>query len=486
MGVQNVLMVTSEYYGLVKSGGLADMAASLSEFHKADGKNLIAVMPFYSKLIREESLVEIPSMEVYMPEGVMLSSVRKIVRGNVDIYLIEYEDYFGRDGMYNDKNLEYEDNPKRFGYFSMATLCLCEAIGFEPDIIHCNDWQSALVPLYLSWKKQQGIQNFKSSKTLLTIHNGTFQGKYSPSFRHFLGLGIEPFINTPYEEFGHINLLKGGVILADWVNTVSPTYAEELLTPDGSHGLHQAYTGKNGCFSGILNGIDHSVWNPKIDPFIKKNYSDLDRRGKKECVKDLLATMGIKYEKNTLVVGMVTRLTHQKGIRHVIDMLSSIELEKIVFICLGDGDVEFTNQLNALHHTHPKNIFFYHGYDETLAHKIEAGSHIFIMPSLFEPCGLNQMYSLKYGTLPIVRSVGGLKDTVINFDYNLNGESNGFVFHEASSEALKNTFLWAADIFWNRAGHFNRMVARAMKANFGNEKCGGDYSQLYDKVFNLE
>ena len=482
---RKILIVASEYYGLVKSGGLADAVASLTKYLNTMGHETLIVVPYYAHMIPGVSSLAIPSLAVEMPMGTVRCAVRRQEVNGLAVHLIEHHQFFSRPGLYDYFGREYDDNPVRFSFFAMAALALCDELDFTPDIAHCHDWQTGMLPLYLSWRKAQGHGRFSKTKSLLTVHNGIFQGKFSAYHRGFLGLNNDSYPWNPYEDFGCINILKGGVHYADWVNTVSPNYATELQTPAGGHGLHLAFLSKDGRFSGIINGIDTNLWNPETDPYIKKNYSADDRSGKRNCTLDLLKSMGLKLIKGAPVVGLVSRLTSQKGFDYLISALYMLMYENIQFVILGEGEKHFVDQLNRLQHLNPTKVVFYHGYNEALAHKIEAGSHLFLMPSLFEPCGLNQLFSMRYGTLPIVRSVGGLKDSVKNFDYDINGESTGFVFDEPTPAAVCGTLQWAADTYRNRTGHFSKMVTRAMKADFSIEKSGRDYEILYTKIINL-
>ena len=472
-----LLFVTSEYEGLVKSGGLGDVSRSLSNALTKRGHEVVVVMPYYHQLISAKTELVFEGLYVKPGSNELGFSVYKLISADVTLYLIENHHYFDRPRLYDDGAVEYGDNPERFCLLSAAALKLAEVLEFYPDWVHCNDWQTALVPLYIR-RLAERDKNFAATRSLLTIHNGFFQGRYSAYFQGFLGLGLS-FNYREFEEYGYINLLKGGIELADFVNTVSPGYASELLSAEGGHGLATKYQTKSTKFKGILNGCDTENWNPRTDLFIAANYGSKTIELKQNCKQDLMREFGLGYMSNRPVIGIVSRLTEQKGFYYTIPALLGLLKHDITVVALGTGDLPIVNGMFYLKQLYPERFGWHLGYSDLLAHKIEAGSDFFLMPSLFEPCGLNQMYSQIYGTLPIVRSVGGLRDTVENCD-EVKKTGTGFVFETPSSEALYNTVLWAIEVFNNNKDQFSTMQKTAMNKDYSWDNAVKIYENLYN------
>jgi len=487
----SIIFASSEVDGFSKSGGLADVARALPLHLKSLGNDVRIVTPFY-RLIPEKHKTStiIPSLGVPMGSEEIWCTVRhKDLEGNVDgktisvpVYFIEHKHHFFRHGYYGDGSQAYPDNASRFGFFSKAVLQICRALDWTPDIFHSNDWHTALVPFYL---KQTQLENadFIKSRSVLTIHNAGYQGGAPGIFRHSLGIPLENFVLEMFEDYGHLNLLKGGINFADQVNTVSPGYAEELRTPLGSHGLHETYLRKGKNFSGILNGCDYDEWNPETDPHLPANFSAKDLAGKKECKQELQRLYGLPESSSIPIIGMVSRLTMQKGFDHLIPAMRGILRMDVQVVVLGSGEPWIANAFDQLQKEFSDKLGWYNGYNNELAHLIEAGSDMFLMPSLYEPCGLNQMYSLRYGTLPIVRRVGGLKDTVLQYDEST-GKGNGFIFNDPTSASVNNTVSWAVNTFYERPVHFRKMVKAAMKQRFTWKTAAKKYVALYQKSLN--
>jgi len=419
-----------------------------------------------------------------MGDGEEWCAVQTAENEGVPIYFIEANKYFERWGYYHDQDMnDFLDNPRRFGFLTRAALQLCRDIGFAPDIVHVHDWQTALGSAYLKiWHWNDPLLGAAAS--VLTIHNIAYQGVYDARDYSYLGLQWGNFTADKFEDHGKINLLKGGIRYADVVNTVSPTYARETLTPDGGHGLAPYLNDKGEGYVGILNGADYRLWDPATDRLIPQNYSLKDLSGKAVCKKELQKRFLLDVNPEIPLIGVVSRLAAQKGL----DLLAQ-SIERIVdsmlvqFVILGAGDKSLSHFFGTLPGRFPGRIGSYIGYDEELSHWIEAGSDFFLMPSLFEPCGLNQIYSLKYGTLPIVRATGGLEDTVQQYQER-DGSGTGFKFWEVSPSALYYTVGWAVSTFFDRKEHFEKMIRLAMQQDFSWERSARQYELLYEQALN--
>ncbi|MBC8257662.1 MAG: glycogen synthase [SAR324 cluster bacterium] len=487
--VLRIIFASAEVDGFSKSGGLADVARALPLHLKQLGHDVRIVTPFY-RSIPESHQTETIIHELGVPLGneEIWCAVRQTeLTGSVDgkavslpVYLIEHEHYFFRRGYYDDGLHEYPDNASRFAFFSKSVLQLCLALEWIPDIFHANDWHTALLPFYLR-QSQQALAEFTKSRSVLTIHNAGYQGNAPVIFRNSLEIAPEYFVAELFEDHGQLNLLKGGIHFADQVNTVSSGYAEEMRTPLGSHGLHQTYLNKGRNFCGILNGCDYDDWNPETDSHLPATYSAADLNGKKACKLELQKIFGLPELTDVPVIGMVSRLTGQKGFDYLLPAMQKILALKLQLVILGSGELWIANSFDELKQEYPQNLGWKNGYDNELAHLIEAGSDMFLMPSLYEPCGLNQMYSLCYGTLPIVRRVGGLKDTVIQFD-EAQGPGNGFIFDEPDSSAVFMVVDLAVRTYYQQPQHFGKMINSAMQQRFTWKSAAEKYVDLYYKT----
>ena len=487
---KSVLIVTSEHAPLAKTGGLADVTSALADHLKTQGHDVRVVMPFYS-MMREkvgEFKTVLSSMCVAMGQGEEWCAVRETTSdAGVPIYLIEHSDFFDRDGIYHDaEQWDFFDNLRRFGFLSRAALQLVLDTDFEPDIIHANDWQTALVPAYL---KTWFWDNPKLGKvaSVLTIHNAAYQGLYPYSEDYdWLGLNPQHFIPDIFEDYGRINLLKGGIFYADVVNTVSPTHAEEIKTPYSEFGIAPYLANKGKNFIGILNGVNPEEWSPEVDNLIPEKFSVKNMSGKAICKKELQKRFLLNEDKHIALFGVVGRLASQKGYEMIkeiiIDMLNNMHVQ---FVLLGSGDSRLEEFFMELPKMFPGQAGSYIGFSNELAHLVEAGSDFFLMPSIFEPCGLNQMYSQAYGTLPIVRNTGGLADTVENYN-EATGEGTGYKFQDPKSESLYYTIGWAVSTYYDRRDHHNAMVRRAMEIDNGWDKAVSQYLDFYEQALNVK
>jgi len=423
----------------------------------------------------------IPSLPVRMGDCMLWCRVWEHERTpQLKVYFIEHNSFFDRPSLYGEGNRGYADNGKRFAFFSKAALELTQRIDFRPDIIHANDWQTALVCYYLkTW--DWGKAFFDQTASVLTIHNIGYQGQTDLSFASFIGLNWMQVREDEFESLQGINLLKGGIFYADQITTVSPTYAREILSEPGGAGLSAYLQRRQEDIVGILNGIDTTEWNPRTDPYLPANYAADDLSGKAVCKEELQKLFTLTVDPEIPIFGMVSRMVSQKGLDLLKECLPTVLSWRLQFIVLGDGDPFLTNFFGDLPKYYPFQVGSYIGFQPQFAHLIEAGSDFFLMPSRYEPCGLNQMFSLIYGTLPIVRRTGGLNDTVENLDEE-RGTGTGFVFDDIHPEALKNTVGWALYTWYNRRGTYLKMQQRAMSRDFSWNHAITAYEKAYRRA----
>ena len=396
----------------------------------------------------------------------------------VTYYFVDNEFYFAGDKPYN--NI-YEDVEK-FAFFSKAVLEALPVIDFAPDVIHCNDWQTGLLPVFL--KTVYGSDNFYAGiKTVFTIHNMKFQGRWKiKEVADVTGLPEHIFNSGELEFYGEANYLKGGIVYADEITTVSPTYADEICTPEGGEGLDGLMLERRRHLRGIVNGIDYDVFNPMKDTYLDKHFSVRELSGKVVNKRQLQEKYGLAVDKDVMLIGIVSRLTKQKGfdlVAYVMEeMLSTMNVQ---FIVQGTGEQQYEEMFNYFHGRYPQKLGVYIGYSEENAHEIYAGCDAFLMPSLFEPCGLSQLMSMRYGTLPIVRETGGLKDTVVPYnEYENTGD--GFSFANYNAHDMLHVIKYALDVFENHKDRWQEMMQRAMRHDFSWKASAKEYEKLYDML----
>lgn len=476
-----ILMISSEVVPYAKTGGLADVVGALPQVLQRLGHEVIVVMPRYGSIDGQKFGLrrQWDAMGVWMGNTQEWCAVDVADNDGVPTYFIEHDNYFARPGLYHDDNYnDYTDNPRRFAFLTRAGLQLSQDLGFAPDIVHVHDWQTALASAYLKiWHWNDPLLGGAAS--VLTIHNIAYQGKYPAYHYNYLGLQWDNFTPDKFEDYGAISFLKGGITYADVVNTVSPTYANETRTPALGYGLAPYLNAKGENYVGILNGVDYAQWNPAVDKLIPARYSPEDMAGKRICKAELQRRFQLDVNPNTPIVGVVSRLVSQKGLDLLAATIERIVSEMVVqFVVLGSGDKGLESFYGDLPRRYPGRIGSFIGYNNQLAHWIEAGADFFIMPSIYEPCGLNQIYSLKYGTLPIVRATGGLDDTVQQYDERT-GDGTGFKFWEPSPNAIFYTVGWAVSTFYDRPQHMAKMVHTAMHQDYSWEKSAAQYEELY-------
>lgn len=477
----NILISASEVFPFAKTGGLADVVGALPKELSKMGHNVKVVMPRYYLIDKDKSnLKYIGSLGVPMNiMGELWCGVYEsiIPNSNVKIYFIEYDKYFGRKGIYGDENAGYIDNGERFAFFSMASLQLCKMLNFKPDVVHVNDWQTSAIPILLNTVyKNDPI--LKDAASLLTIHNMQYQGNFYEGLIDVLGVGWEHFNFLELECNNQVNLLKGGIYHSTLINTVSKGYAREIQTPEYGWGLEGVVKDRKDSLYGIVNGIDYDIWNPEIDRQIAANYSVKNLDGKAICKEDLQKVFNLPIRPDVPIVGLVSRLVPQKGVDVLAEAIYKILNYDMQLVILGSGEPWTHFYFGDIANKFPNKVACHIGYNDPLAHKIEAGSDFFLMPSRFEPCGLNQMYSLRYGTLPIVRATGGLDDTIENYNENTE-KGTGFKFDSLTSDSLYNTIGWAMYTYYHRPNTLRKLIKQAMQKRFTWADSAKKYEELY-------
>ena len=489
MGIKlKILIVASEATPFAKEGGLADVTGALSrELHRM-GHDVRVVIPRYYKIDREKFGLKQVGGVLGVPMGVIGTMDCAALEGKMPgtempVYFIEHDRFFGSDGGFysNKEGVGYIDNDNRMVFLSRAALELCRMIDFRPDVVHANDWHTAAIPVFLNTVYRDD-QALGAAASVLTIHNLQHQGQFYEGLMDVLGVGWEHFNWRELEKDKETNLLKGGIYHANVITTVSESYAKEIQTPEFGFGLDGVLRDRAADLHGVINGVDYDEWTPEKDKFIAKNYSAADiaggLTGKAECKADLQRSVGLPVKPDVPVIGLVTRLVKQKGVDVLAESVCTLLNYEVQVVLLGSGEVWAHFYFGDIPAKYPEKFACYIGYDNALAHKIEAGADFFLMPSLFEPCGLNQMYSLRYGTLPIVRATGGLNDTVENFN-EAALEGTGFIFHDLNSKAMLNTVGWALHTYYNRKDAMKALIGNAMKKRFTWADSALRYEELY-------
>ena len=487
-----ILMATSEAFPYVKAGGLADMVSALSLTLAKQGHEVRMVIPRYYTIDRTKLELEALEGPMGVPMGgweewseVCVGDLPGSPKDNpVRVCFIDHEKFFGREGIYgSQEDPDFLDNPRRFTFFCRAVFQLCKKIGWYPDVLHAHDWPGSLIPVFLKFVERRG--GFAKTASILTIHNLGYQGIYSKDNFYHTGLGWDVFYNAGFEDWNMMNLLKAGICSADLLNTVSPNYAEETKTSAYGCRLDGILRSRAADYRGILNGIDTEIWNTETDPLIPVPYSTKDMSGKAKAKELLQQKFGLPPSPETPVIGIVSRLTSQKGVGELFgpaygsayNLCRNLNIQLVI---LGTGEPWCENEIRSLA-AKLSNLKAKIGYDETLSHLIEAGCDFFLMPSRYEPSGLNQMYSLAYGTIPIVRNTGGLTDTVENFNQDT-GSGTGFMFDDLTPQAIYNTVAWANWAYYNRRPQIEAMRVRGMEKDFSWGKSAEKYVQMYEEA----
>ena len=488
----NIAVASSEVVPFAKTGGLADVCGALPQQLLALGHEVSVFLPGYRAVVYGDFGLLETDIKFEIPLG------NKVVEGRllrttlpdsaVQVYVVAQDEYFDREALYGEQGNDYSDNCERFVFFSRSVLEAVRLLDLKADIIHANDWQTGLIPALL---KEEYSSNplYENIASLITIHNLAYQGVFPADQMSLTGLDWKHFNQAKMEYYNQLNLLKTGIVFADAINTVSPTYAQEIQTAEQGCGLEGVLVDRSDCLSGILNGIDTVAWNPETDTLIPANFSvDNWPLGKAICKQHLQKLFGLEEDANRPLIGIVGRLASQKGWSMILQVMKQwLDQRDVQWVVLGTGDPDYHTILTNLYQTHPHKLGLRLGFSNELAHQIEAGSDMFLMPSQYEPCGLNQMYSMAYGTVPVVRNTGGLADTIIDADdSDESGDqsklANGFTFDEFDASALETAISRAVDVYWHDKEKWRALVAAGMQRDWSWAASAKEYQQLYEQT----
>ena len=476
-----ILFLSPEAVPFAKTGGLADVAGSLPNALKKLGADVRLMLPFYRCVKEGKFGVRRLNKEITVPFGgrqLACGVLQTKTNSSVPVYLLEREDLFDRPNLYGDSSGDYYDNLERFAFFSRGSIELCESIPFKPDIIHCHDWQTGLVPAILRGVKQLNLF-WKDTKIVFTIHNIGYQGTFPADKLTITGLPYPDFFNADGLEFwGQISLLKSGIVYSQAITTVSPKYAQEIQTGEYGLGMEGILQNRKKDLSGILNGVDYSLWNPARDQYISDNYTLKKLTVKAKCKTSLLQEMRLDPDLlDRPLLAMISRLDSQKGLDLLIAILNKLMSLNIGLVILGAGHEMVERKIQSAAKRHTGRLGIHIGFNEPLAHRIMAGADMFLIPSRYEPCGLTQMYALKYGTVPIVRATGGLEDTIVEFDPET-GKGNGFKFEAYESKVFLDA-IHKAITFYRDTKIWRTIQKNGMKEDFSWKQSAIKYMDLY-------
>jgi starch synthase len=474
-----ILFVASEGLPFSKTGGLADVVEALPKALVALGHEVAVLLPRYRNT-KAVAVVK-PSLTIALGDTLRFPAIVDggVLRG-VRYYFVEDSEYFDREQLYGVAGKDYPDNAERFAEFCRAVIEFTKHV-WMPDVVHCHDWQSALVPVLL---RTQYMTDFtlQGLPVVFTIHNMGYHGQFKRDTLRKIGLPASLFRVEAMEFFGDVNFLKGGLVFSDYLTTVSRRYAEEIQTAEYGHGLDGVVRHRADCLVGILNGVDYAAWNPENDKLVAANYSPRDLSGKLVCKRDLLEAFALPAETmGKPVFGIISRFTDQKGFDLLADVAPDLLTEDLTIVALGTGEPKYEKLFHELARLYQGRIAVKVAYDNVLAHKIEAGADTFLMPSRYEPCGLNQIYSLKYGTVPVVRATGGLDDTIEQFDPGT-GQGTGFKFQEYDGAALLGAVRQALAAYRDPAS-WRRLQLNGMAKDFSWRASALEYARLYERAW---
>ncbi len=480
MEKQKILIVGAEAIPFAKTGGLADVVGTLPLYLKKLGVDVRVILPFHGavKMQYDQQAKTVAEFSVSVGGHNRYVGVRQMEWEGVPFYFIDNNDYFSGP-IYKGGDAEGE----QYAYFSCAVLESLEPIGFLPDVLHCNDWHTAVIPMLLKTRYQG--RPYEKIGTLLTIHNMIYQGVYRLDFaKELLSVSDELLTSEYMEHWGMANFLKAGLAFADKINTVSPSYAKELQDPYYACGLEDLLSKRAADLSGILNGINVEEYNPKTDPLIEYPFHSRAFSGKRKNKVSLLKKLGLQGEPDIPMIAMVTRLTDQKGIDTVLEALPALMEERLTFVLLGSGDAKYEAAFRGMEERYKGRLCAYIGYDNRLAHQIYASSDLFLMPSKFEPCGISQMIAMRYGSLPIVRETGGLRDTVVPY-HEGTGEGNGFSFTNDNAQDMLHVIRYALQTISDDKTK-RKLMARAMGTDYSFSHSAAAYLALYREIGQTE
>ena len=476
----HIAFAASECVPFSKTGGLADVVGALPRALASLGHQVSVYVPRYRQTKLTDPQTVVRSITIPFDDKYRFCSV--VTAGSsagVRFYFVDYPPYFDREALYGSPAGDYPDNAERFALFSRAVLEASKVLGV-PHVFHCHDWQSALVPVMLRTLYTEDPA-FREVATVFTIHNMGYQGLFPPDTLPLLTLPWDLFTISKMEFFGQVNFLKGALVLSDFVTTVSKKYSQEIQTTEYGFGLEGVLRNRAATVSGILNGVDYAEWSPETDKFIVAKYSPQDLSGKLQCKKDLLNVFGItNADAKVPVIGIVSRFAAQKGFDLIAQIMDRLAREEMIMVVLGSGDKLFEDMFQRLNKQFPNKIAVKVAYDNAIAHKIEAGADMFLMPSRYEPCGLNQIYSLKYGTVPVVRATGGLDDTIEPWDART-GKGTGFKFSDYTGEVLLATIKQAL-LAYRDPSSWQTLMRNGMNRDFSWGASARDYGKIYERA----
>jgi len=476
----HIAFAASECVPFSKTGGLADIVGALPRALARLGHEVSVYVPRYRQTKLDDPQTVVSSITVPFDDKYRFCSVVTAgASGGVRYYFVDYPPYFDREGLYGTPVGDYTDNAERFALFSRAVIEASKVLGV-PHIFHCHDWQTALIPIMLRTLYVEDPA-FQETGTVFTIHNMGYQGLFPSEILPLLMLPWDLLTITKMEFFGQVNFLKGALVYSDFITTVSRKYSQEIQTTEYGFGLEGVLRGRSSTVSGIVNGVDYDEWSPQTDKFIVAKYSPQDLSGKQKCKQDLLNAFGVTDADPTLpVIGIVSRFAAQKGFDLIAQIMDRLAREKMIVVVLGTGDKTYEDMFQRLNKQFPNKIAIKIAYDNVIAHKIEAGADMFLMPSRYEPCGLNQIYSLKYGTVPIVRATGGLDDTIEPWDART-GKGTGFKFTDYTGQALLATIKQAL-LAYSDQSSWQTLMRNGMARDFSWSASAREYGKIYGRV----
>jgi starch synthase len=476
-----ILFVSSEVSPFAKTGGLADVAGALPKALRKIGHDVRIIMPLYQCVETGNFTIKKARKGFEVPVGGTMQKglLRQTSLGDIPVYLVENKEYFQRPALYGTPAGDYPDNSDRFGFFCQSVVELLKRLDFRPDIIHCHDWQTALIPFIIKHEHRDD-PFFARTALVYTIHNLAYQGIFEREALNSFGLDDSHFTVDRLEYYGKINLMKGGILTADVINTVSNAYCREIRTEEMGCGLQGVLQQRAHDLYGILNGIDYEDWNPSTDPFIFKNFTPTTLSGKAANKKNLQKALGLEQSPSTPLLGMITRLSSQKGLDLLEALLPKFLENELQLVLLGTGDEKYMKIFSALQEKPSDALSINLTFDLALSRKIYAASDMFLMPSHYEPCGLGQLIALRYGSVPVVRKTGGLADTVFDLRDGIR-EANGFTFDEYTPEAFWNAISRALELYKDRK-KWDKMVRTGMNTDYSWDHSAGEYEVLYDKA----
>ena len=477
--MKSILFAATEATPYVKSGGLADVVGSLPQELVKNGVDVRVVLPLFLRVAEQyrDQAEELATFPIRYGQFESVCTVYKKEVDQVTFYFVQHAGYFEREGLYG-----YPDDGERFAFYQRAILDMLDKLNYFPDIIHSHDWHTGMIP-FLAKELYKQDKRYAKIKHVYTIHNLAYQGNFPKEvLGSCFGVPDQYYDNGSLRLHNGISFMKAGIVYADIITTVSPTYAKEILTPQFGENLDEVLKFREQDLYGITNGIDLEYWNPEIDPNLVENYSKTNViKGKIANKLSLQKELGLRETKEVMVVGMVSRLVWQKGVYLILEKMAEIMGQDIQLIILGTGEPHVENQLRQIEDKYHRRAVYYGAYNEELAHRIYAGSDLFLMPSLFEPCGISQLISERYGTIPLVREVGGLKDTIIPVN-EYTGEGTGFTFSLFTGQDMVHILKYATDVYYTNRTLWKKLIKNAMESDVSWEKSAAEYIKLYSKL----